>query len=282
MSSRSAVMRNVACSFALCASLLTTAAFAQDSAKTLNVGTVVNFPPLEFKDPKTGELTGFDHDLVEAMAKKAGLKINWIEAAWVEQASFGPLRTGRVDVATGVMFDTPERRENGVSFIDFLADPTYFYTLSAKADQFKDLVALCGKRVANSRGSKAMFGAVDRWSEENCKKAGKPAVEQVEVASTAEQKLALKQGRVDAGFTNASAFAASKMSGDDVLRPLGASLESFLLGFPLLATNRALRETLKKALDEVIADGTYDQLLTKWYLREDSKIGKSSTIDAGK
>ncbi|WP_342723790.1 transporter substrate-binding domain-containing protein [Bradyrhizobium sp. B097] len=279
---RSTAICTFVSSLALCVSLLATSAYAQSSEKIINVGTVINYPPLEFKDPKTGELTGFNHDLFEAMAKKAGFKVNWIEAAWVEQASFAPLRTGRVDVATGDMFDTPERRESGVSFIDFLSEPMYFYTLTAKADQFKDLAALCGKRVANSRGSKAMLGTVERWSQENCTKAGKPAVEQLEVASTAEQMLALKQGRVDAGFTNASNFAASKMSDGDLLKQLGEPLGKFLLGFPVLATNTALRDTLKKSLDQVIADGTYAQLLNKWYLREDSSIGNSSTIDAGK
>ncbi|WP_342723784.1 transporter substrate-binding domain-containing protein [Bradyrhizobium sp. B097] len=277
-------MRNLVSSFALCASLLTTAAYAQESRKTINVGTVVIYPPLEFKDPKTGELTGFNHDLFEAMAKKAGLKVNWIEAGWVEQASFAPLKTGRVDVATGDMWDTPERRENGVSFIDFLNEPTYLYTLTAKADQFKDLAALCGKRVANTRGSKAMLGTVERWSEENCTKAGRPGVEQLEVANGSEQQLMMKQGRVDAGFIGATAFAqARKAEGEDVFKPLGGPpLANFLFGFPYLAKNKELGDTLKKALDEVIADGTYAQLLKKYGLQEDSSIGDVSLVNSGK
>jgi ABC-type amino acid transport substrate-binding protein len=38
--------------------------------KTLVVANVPNYPPLEFKDPKTSKLTGLDIDLGEALGKK--------------------------------------------------------------------------------------------------------------------------------------------------------------------------------------------------------------------
>ncbi len=45
--------------------------------KTLVVANVPNYPPLEFKDPKTGTLTGLDIDLGNALAKKLGIEIKW-------------------------------------------------------------------------------------------------------------------------------------------------------------------------------------------------------------
>src|SRR5271155_840928 len=117
-------------------SLAVSTAYAQDAQKVINAATIVTDPPLEFKDPKSGELTGFDHELFDAMAKKAGAKVNWSDFAWADQASFAPLKTGRVDIETGVMGDTAERREIGVSFVDFMYDAYYFYTLSADASQF--------------------------------------------------------------------------------------------------------------------------------------------------
>ncbi|WP_342723795.1 transporter substrate-binding domain-containing protein [Bradyrhizobium sp. B097] len=273
--------RNLASGLLVCTCLMISAADAQESGKVINVGTG-NYAPLEFKDPQTGELTGFNHDLFNAMAKKAGFKVNWIEASYLEQASFAPLKTGRVDIQSGVMGDTPERREIGVNFIDFMYDPAYFYTLSGKANQFVDAAVLCGKRVANVRGSKMMTTAVDHWSEENCTKAGRPAVIQVDVASTGEEKLMLKQGRVDAAFTAVSALVQGAQAGDDAYKALGTPLSKFTYGFPFLEKNREVAETLKKALDELIADGTYAQLMNKWGLPDDCSIGKVASINAGK
>src|SRR3569833_2872852 len=41
------------------------------------------YPPMEFVDPKTGALSGFDIDLGKAIAAKMGLKDSWSQAAFV-------------------------------------------------------------------------------------------------------------------------------------------------------------------------------------------------------
>ncbi len=40
----------------------------------LRIAVVPNYPPMEFKDPATATLTGFDVELGEALAKKLGVK----------------------------------------------------------------------------------------------------------------------------------------------------------------------------------------------------------------
>ncbi|WP_439397527.1 transporter substrate-binding domain-containing protein [Bradyrhizobium sp. PMVTL-01] len=76
---------------ALAASLATGTVYAQDAQKVINAGTITYYPPFAFKDPKTNELMGFNHDLFEAMAKKLGAKVNWIEFKYADLASFAPL-----------------------------------------------------------------------------------------------------------------------------------------------------------------------------------------------
>lgn len=66
-----------------------------------------NYPPLEYKDPQTNELTGFDIDLGNAIGKELGVKIDWQEVSFEQMAS--ALQTGRVDVIMIGMSDTPER-----------------------------------------------------------------------------------------------------------------------------------------------------------------------------
>lgn len=266
---------------ALSASLPAGTACAQVSKKTINAATIATYPPFEFKDPKTGELTGFDHDLFEAMAKKVGAKVNWIEFSFADLTSFAPLKTLRVDIyASGGMLDTPERREHGVSFINYVYDSFFFFTLSANADQFKSPDALCGKRVAISRVQ--VMAPLNKWSEENCTSAGKPALVWVVNENLPAMELSLKQGRADASVNGAGSLANSNKERGNIYMTIGKPLSKSIYGMAFLNENRDLGEALKKALDELIVDGTYAQLLQKWEMPvEYSSIGLASSINAG-
>jgi ABC-type amino acid transport substrate-binding protein len=44
---------------------------------TIIVGTSPDWPPFEFLDPKTGKLTGFEVELIELIAERLGLKVDW-------------------------------------------------------------------------------------------------------------------------------------------------------------------------------------------------------------
>ena len=43
-------------------------------ADTLKIGSETVYPPFEFLDPTTGQYAGFDIDLIDAIAKKAGFE----------------------------------------------------------------------------------------------------------------------------------------------------------------------------------------------------------------
>src|SRR3954452_9614672 len=61
---------------------------------SIKVALVPNYPPMEFRDPATKALSGFDIDLGEAIRRKLGVKIEWQETSFAE---FMPsISTGRV------------------------------------------------------------------------------------------------------------------------------------------------------------------------------------------
>ena len=64
----------------------------------VTVAVVPNYPPLEFRDPATGALTGFDVELGEALARKLGIKFAWQETSFDQMMP--ALTTGRVDAWT--------------------------------------------------------------------------------------------------------------------------------------------------------------------------------------
>src|SRR4029453_36843 len=49
---------------------------------SMKVAIVPNYPPMEFKDPATNTLTGFDVELGDALARKLGIKFEWQETSF--------------------------------------------------------------------------------------------------------------------------------------------------------------------------------------------------------
>jgi polar amino acid transport system substrate-binding protein len=47
------------------------------ASKTIKVALNSGYPPMEMKDDKSGELNGFDIDLMAAMAKVLGLRVEY-------------------------------------------------------------------------------------------------------------------------------------------------------------------------------------------------------------
>ncbi|WP_292512768.1 transporter substrate-binding domain-containing protein [Mesorhizobium sp.] len=256
---------------------------AQELPLEINAGTITYYPPFSFKDPATGKITGFAYDLFEHMAKKVGVTVNWREFHFNDLVSFAPLKTKRVDIyAMGGMTDTPERRESGVSFIDFVYEPYMFFTISKNAKEFEDLQNLCGKPVGWTVTSAFTEVLINKWSEENCVKSGKSPIVLVGAADSPQEKLMLNQGRIAAAVAGVAPLAYGNRMHGEAFVTLGKPLNKNMYGMAFSNENPKLGEVFKSALDELIADGTYVKLLKEWGLPiQESSIGERSSINAG-
>lgn len=84
---------------------------AAQQKKELIVGTEPSFAPFEFPDGKDGEITGFDMDLIKAMAKKMGYEKVTIKGMGFD-ALFPAMNAGQIDVAMAGMSITEERKNS--------------------------------------------------------------------------------------------------------------------------------------------------------------------------
>src|SRR5438552_3339746 len=100
------------------------------AAGVLKVAVTPNYPPLEFRDPATNELTGFDIDLANALARKLGVKLEWQETAFAQMLP--SLGTGRVDAIISGMTDLKSRHEAS-TFVDYLRSGPQFFVQAARA-----------------------------------------------------------------------------------------------------------------------------------------------------
>src|SRR5215213_440374 len=78
------------------------------SGQTLKVGTEGTYKPFTFHDPKTNKLTGYDVEVVEAVAAELGRKAEFSESTF--DAIFAGLEASRYDVVANQISVNPERQ----------------------------------------------------------------------------------------------------------------------------------------------------------------------------
>lgn len=256
------------CAAALLAGVLSAPAAAQGlpanitASKTITVANVPNYPPMEFKDPKTATLTGLDIDLGHALFKKLGLEVKWQEISFEQMVS--GLTTGRVDMILSGMTDTEARRET-LDFVDYLTTGAQFYTTIDNKDAFKAITDLCGKTVGASRRT-SFPSEMEKWSKTNCEGAGKPALTIVGTEGSADARTQLRQKRLDAAVQGSETLPYLLTLEPNAYVIVGQPFTQQHQGMAFAKTAPGLRDAVAKALQDIIADGTYKGVLAKWGL----------------
>jgi polar amino acid transport system substrate-binding protein len=256
-------------SLVIAAAAWATAAWAQALperiAKTKTVQIAVNavYPPMEYKDPQTGRLVGFDVDLGHALAKELGLTFEWQESAF--EQLIPSLQTERADMILSGLSDRPARRET-MDFIDYLKSGAQFFVLAERGGEFTTATDLCGKSVGTSR-STSFPKDIETWSAANCEAAGKPAITVVGTESTADARAQMKQRRIDGAVQGSETLPYIATLEPQTYQILGSPFTTVSQGIAFTKANSALRDAVAKALKKLMADGTYTAIITKWNLQ---------------
>ncbi|MCK1440581.1 transporter substrate-binding domain-containing protein [Bradyrhizobium sp. 15] len=272
----------LACTVVIAAALLTSPTVAAGPKTVLRSATITYYPPFSYKDEKTDKLTGFDHELAEAMAAEIGATIEWEEFTYAQILSLAPLKTGRVHFYGTAVSDRPDKREKGISFIDYVYEPFVFFTLRENSGKYPDPMALCGESVAATRGDPTQAQRVQDWSDRNCIPNSKPPIKVATGENSAQNMLLLKQGRVAGAVNGAGSLAVANSVDGNRYLVIGEPLNKTMYGMGFLSKDREIGEKLRGGLQHLIDDGSYDALLEKWGLAEAIfSIGSKATIDAG-
>ncbi|MCC5875207.1 MAG: basic amino acid ABC transporter substrate-binding protein [Candidatus Sumerlaeia bacterium] len=82
---------------------------AEDDRRYYVIGTNPNYPPMQMVDPDTGEMVGFEIDLMNAIAEAGGFEIRWRSVEW--RGIFAALDAGDIDAIISAATITEERRK---------------------------------------------------------------------------------------------------------------------------------------------------------------------------
>jgi polar amino acid transport system substrate-binding protein len=248
------------------------------AADEIAAGSLTNSPPMIAYASDGTTLQGMIVDLAAAMSKQMGRTIVFKPMAF--PALIPALQAKSIDIAFTVMNDTPER-EQVLDFVDFFNFGTKLLVKKGNPEHVESLETACGKTVSTVQGSTQIKLAEGMSAE--CTKAGKPPITIMQYAQPSDARLQVQTGRVAAFLGNSPVMVyLAKTAGDGTVFDVVANHEyqPVPIGIAVPKSDTALRDQLKKALDAVIADGTYLKILQKHGL-EGGNIG-SATINGGK
>ncbi len=220
--------------------------------KLLKVGSDTTSPPMESVDPASGQIVGFDVDVVNAVCAKINCKAEFVTTGW--DGIFAALDQGNFDfVASGVSI-TDERKKA----MDF-TDP---YIVNSQAVLMRVEDAVSSPDEFKSKGLKLSAQANTTDAEVAAGIVGKENVLAYDTFSAS--VLALKNKDVDGVVINgANADAYEKeFAGELVVSIRGLSSDPLGLVFRKGDPNVAAFNEGIKALKE---DGTLDKLTQKYW-----------------
>jgi His/Glu/Gln/Arg/opine family amino acid ABC transporter permease subunit len=217
--------------------------------KVLKVGTEGVYPPFSYHD-SSNALTGFDIEVMDAIATKLGVQVEYVETPW--DSMFAALQADRFDVVANQVTFNDERD----SLYD-LSDPYVETTgvLVVRKDE-KDI-----KAIADLKGKRAAENITSNWAEV-AKDAGATVVgvDDMSLAITN-----LEQGRVDALVNDKLAIQNYLATKPDAGVKVVAETDDVSRSVFAARKDSGYLPQLNRAIADLKADGTLTKIYDKYF-----------------
>ncbi|HEV7955722.1 MAG: Amino acid transporter substrate-binding protein family [Microbacteriaceae bacterium] len=220
-------------------------------AGELVVGTEGTYRPFSFHEGGSGELTGYDVEVITAVAEKLDVEVAFQETQW--DAIFAGLESGRFDVIANQVSINDERKESYDFSAPYTISPGVLIVAEGNSD-ITDFEDLDGKTTAQSLTSNWYTVAEEAGAN----------VEAVEGWAQAAELL--RQGRVDATVNDELTFLDyEKTEGDTGLKIVAKTDDASQNAFAFRKGSKDLVEAVDAALQELRDDGTLAAISDKYF-----------------
>ena len=222
---------------------------------TLTVCSEVPYAPFEFEDPDAPSgYSGFDIDLMQAIADELELELAVVNAGFDDLTSGAAMAAGTCDVAASAMTITEEREEN----VDF-SEPYYNAAQSLmvpEGSEFTALGDLAGERIGVQSGTTG-----EAYAQENAPE----DAELVAFDAGADLFIALESGDIAAILQDlpVNVERANEAGGLEIVETYETD-EEYGFAFPEEGAED-LQEAVNGALQALRDAGTYDEIFAEYF-----------------
>ncbi|MGN8646171.1 transporter substrate-binding domain-containing protein [Gracilibacillus sp. HCP3S3_G5_1] len=229
---------------------------SSESKEEISVAVVQDYPPFEYKVEE--ELTGFDVELVEAIAEKVDLAVNWEIMKF--DGIIPALQANQVDAAVSAI----GIREDRLEVVDF-SDPYFESGLSLITLQDSAIESeedLEGKTIVAKQGTSSLQLANELAEQYNG--------EVTRLQDDATMYIELENGNADIVINDypSVAYKINQDGEDSQLRIVGDKYPSEDYGIAISRGSEGLVEKINTGLQELKESGEYDEIYSKYFSEE--------------
>ncbi|KMO73386.1 amino acid ABC transporter permease [Mycolicibacterium chubuense] len=227
-------------------------ALGLSSPGTLTVGTLSDAPP-SICINSAGQFTGFDNELLRAVADKLGLKINFVGTEF--SGLLAQVASRRFDVGSSSITTTDARRQT-VGFTNGY-DFGYFSLVVPQGSPITGFDKLAaGQRIGVVQGTVQEAYVIDTLK-----------LQPVKFPDYSTLYASLKTRQLDAWVAPSQQAQGTVQPGDPAeIVENTFSLDNFV-AWAVAKNNQPLIDALNSGLDAIIADGTWSRLYSDWVPR---------------
>lgn len=222
---------------------------------TLVVGSSATYPPFAYENPQK-QIVGFDVDIIQAVARKAGLSVRVINTPWT--GIFASLNNGDIDlIVSGVTINDKRKQSYAFTAPYFEARQLMAVPASSTVKTLKDLTGRKVGVVIGSAGDDIASAAFGKTSAN---------IRRFESTPVMIQELAASGLDAAIGDNGVIAYRVQEQRRLKTVDDPAFPKEYF--GIVVKQGNTALLGKLNAGLAAVKSDGTYATLYRKWFQAE--------------
>ena len=226
------------------------------AAGKLVIGTDSSYAPSEFLGPDGKTVTGFDVDLFNAVAQKLNLKTEWQSATF--DSIIPGVSTGKYTVGVSSFTINADRLKE-VNMVSYFSAGTQW---AAKTGVSINPDDVCGKKIAVQTATVQVDDLTAR--SKKCTDAGKAKITIDQYQKQSDATNAVVTGKDEAMLADSPVAAYAVKQTKDVLALVGEIYDSAPYGYAVDKDQKEFADVLGQAVQALIADGTYKQVLDKW------------------
>lgn len=226
-----------------------TSALGLGTSGVLRVGTLSDAPPNIFL--KDGVFTGFDNELLRAIAAKLGLKTEFVSTDFA--ALLSQVQNKQFDLGSSSISTTDKRRKN----IGFTNGYDFGY------------MAVVTKSSSTIKGFKDLKGdvriGVVQGTVQDDYVSNTLGIQPVRFPDYNAVFANVKNGQVDAWVAPSQQATGQVKPGDGTTIAESVINTQNFTAYAVNSENKALIDAINSGLDAVVADGTWSKLAKQWY-----------------
>lgn len=223
--------------------------------KVYTVATDATYAPFEYED--NGQVVGFSKDILEAIAEKEGIKLNFANTPW--EGIFATLDKGDSDIVSSSVTITPER-QSAMDFSDPYFEASQLIVVGEKGQSVQSFADLKDRVVSVQTGTTGdlVVQKLQGADSKNIKRFENMPLALKELLSGGADASVGDNGVVQ-NFVNNNPDAKLKTIKDE-------AFEKEYYGFAV-RKNRSddLLAKLNAGIAAIKADGTYQKIQDKWF-----------------